>query len=344
MKSPNPWGRPIHLCRYSDDPLPPAPGITLQRVVYVSHRGFYLIQMSDQNPGPRDRSPGKWPRESCFQPSIEQISDTFRTGHPDTRLKITVAWPNSPTRRPSARYFSIITIVFSFTIHSPIANNTHVSPWRKCGWRLATIVGNLYHNYLYNTSIHKPDANLEQTLPSATCPTQSSTHFRSYRFLPLLQLMAAKLFPTGQELGVKSLLEKFMVLMVLPGVFLLVITLLLVKVEGSGSCKDPEFKRHTSDAASPLMVPGSPKVRLSSQPCVVLPTGQWYGCVGNCNRWLHSVKCIFAPLFVTFLLFWLPILERLQLYTLPSGWSPSSPQRFSRCLTTAQNTTTCSAT
>ena len=162
------------------------------------------------------------------------------------------------------------------------------------------------------------DGNSSQTLPGETNPTQSKSHNLSSGSLPVLQLIAAKLFPTMQGFGDKSLLGKIMALMALPSVFLLAITLPVV--EENGSYKDPEFKQCTPDVAPPLLIePGSPQSFSAMQNPVQSSTTE-QGDAGDWNRWLHSVQCIFAPLFVTFVLFSdSPSLKKLLLCALLIG-------------------------
>jgi len=136
-------------------------------------------------------------------------------------------------------------------------------------------------------------------------PEWARFRYWPYDYLPPPQLIASKLFPTLQGFGDKTLMEKLMALMALPSVFLLAITLPVV--EETGPAKDPEPKiTGTHGTSTPLLIePESPQsaaafpgMHDSSEslpdtlPDSDVPPGNW-------NRWLHSLQCIFAPIFVT---------------------------------------------
>jgi len=155
-------------------------------------------------------------------------------------------------------------------------------------------------------------ANSGQTLSGEeTYPKWTRFRYWPYNYLPPPQLIASKLFPTLQGFGEKTLTEKLMALMALPSVFLLAITLPVV--EETGPAKDPEPKISgggTHGTSTPLLLePGSPQSAAAfpgmqgsneslpdTLPDSDVPPGNW-------NRWLHSLQCIFAPIFVTLVLF-----------------------------------------
>ena len=177
----------------------------------------------------------------------------------------------------------------------------------------STVDGDMLREHLLN------DSNSSQTPPGETNQTQSRPHNLSNGSLRVVQLMAAKLFPTMQGFGDKSLWGKLMALMALPSVFLLAITLPVV--EDIESHKDSEFKQCTPDVTPPLLIePGSPQSPPAAMHSPVQPSTTEQGDAGDWNRWLHSVQCIFAPVFVAFVLFSdSPSLKRLLLCALLIG-------------------------
>ena len=327
---------PSRILPYSDErpePWPSRPGPLRARAVTVNDIGDHVY--SDQVTSQIGAS---------SMPPVEQTSDTLHNRR-ETGLKITLPSPNllAPPGGPTP----------DTTVSSPaslVSPSTRLSPTMLARHHNGSVDGGSLrflespiiiteNNHTIPPSINLPlahtsavdedvlrerllsDANSGQTLADETYPIQSRSYDWPYRFLPAPQLVAAKLFPTIQGFGDKSLLEKFMALMALPSVFLLAITLPVV--EESGSCKDSGFKQHTSGATSPLLIdPGSPQSATSfsaiRSPVQSSTTEQ--DDTGNWNRWLHSVQCIFAPLFVTFVLFSdSPSLKKLLLYALLFG-------------------------
>ena len=274
---------------------------------------------------------------------VQQTSDTWQSGRRETGLRITLpssnflAPPGGPA--PDTTVSSPSSSVSPSTRLSPahrqdgsadggslrflespiiIPENIHAIPPSislPLSNTSAVDGGDVLRGHLLG------DANSEQTSAGESFPTQSRSHCWLYKLLPEPQLMAAKLFPTMQGFGDKSISEKFIALMALPSVFLLAITLPVV--EESGNRKGVEFKQHTSGATSPLLIdPGSPQsaTSFSAMRSAAQPPTTEQGDTGDWNRWLHSIQCIFAPLFVTFVLFSdSPYLKSLLLYALLFG-------------------------
>ncbi|KAF8426390.1 Sodium/calcium exchanger protein-domain-containing protein [Tirmania nivea] len=154
------------------------------------------------------------------------------------------------------------------------------------------------------------DADSGQTL-SGEEPYPKWARFRywPYGYLPPPQLIASELFPTLQGFGEKTLMGKLMALMALPSVFLLAITLPVVKETNPAKGPEPKISSTHGTSTPLLLEPGSPQssaafsgMRDSNEslpdtlPDSNVPPGNW-------NRWLHSLQCIFAPIFVTLVLF-----------------------------------------
>ncbi|KAF8449838.1 Sodium/calcium exchanger protein-domain-containing protein [Terfezia claveryi] len=150
------------------------------------------------------------------------------------------------------------------------------------------------------------DADSGQTLSGEAYPKWTRFRYWPYDYLPPPQLITSKLFPTLQEFGDKTLMEKLMALMALPSVFLLAITLPVVEETGPAKAPEPKISR-TNGASTPLLLelespqsaaafPGMHDSPPETLPGNDIPPGNW-------NRWLHSLQCIFAPIFVTLVFF-----------------------------------------
>lgn len=174
------------------------------------------------------------------------------------------------------------------------------------------------------------DADSEQTLAHESFSKWTRFRYWPYDYLPPPQLMASKLFPTLQGFWDKTFTDKLMALMALPSVFLLAITLPVVEEAGTSTNAEPKI----SGTNTPLLIePTSPQSAAAAYPgithssdhsephpdpeedldCPDVPPGNW-------NRWLHSIQCILAPLFITLVFFCdSPSLGKDLLYALLAG-------------------------
>ena len=121
-----------------------------------------------------------------------------------------------------------------------------------------------------------------------------------YSVLPDPQVLYINFFPTIHDFHLKTWSQKILAVIAVPAVFFLTITLPVVDsetVEANGDIKLPS--RTTSpttlvetlpDGRSDVIRPVSPE-----EIDIIVPRG-W-------SQWLTGVQCIFAPLFVTFIIF-----------------------------------------
>ncbi|KAI5810172.1 sodium/calcium exchanger protein [Peziza echinospora] len=124
-----------------------------------------------------------------------------------------------------------------------------------------------------------------------------------YDYLPPPQLLWAKLFPTLQGFWDKTALDKLMALTAVPSVFILTITLPVVE-DCHDSEPDPKIPPTSADAATPLLIDAEPQVlplRMDAENSP--PVDPQAKAPSGWNRWLLAVQCIFAPVFVALVLF-----------------------------------------
>lgn len=313
-------GRPIHLRRYSDDPLlssvtsaKSAPGSLMNAPLSsVPHRDNHgrlrAVSVNDALQPPIDWSA----YQSAQQPPLPDVtvssplsprpnllietspSLSFRTASPDL-----LALPNTNGRRDSGRLSptsseptSPFTSANSPTLLVPPSPGSEISSPRHFG----SPRGSSSRGSSPPASIRLPPPSIDSMSLGGLSGT-SKAQWRHipwwpYKHLPPPQLLTATLFPTLCGFREKSLTEKALAVIAMIPVFLLTITLPVVEADDT-----PETTTASTDTPIVVLdVPNDSPIA-THHPDAPIGPKTW-------NRWLVATQCLTAPVFLVLMFSW----------------------------------------
>jgi len=138
-----------------------------------------------------------------------------------------------------------------------------------------------------------------ESLTSSLHHTFKRFRWWPYFLLPAPQILYLTLFPTLLDFRSKTFFQKVVAILAIPAVFCFTITLPVVDVDTSEA--EGEIKLPNSPTSTILL--GEPVRDRGEDPMTPFPNSEEGISPMVWNRWLTGVQCIFAPLFLTLIIF-----------------------------------------